>query len=78
MEPVDEKTVTVNITDTLTSVHVGGKQLTIRDIFKKDLKYKISYYKSGSTGKVQYCSFEIMVRYHILYIYTTVQKFGVT
>ncbi|XP_034468642.1 tissue factor-like [Hippoglossus hippoglossus] len=51
VEPVDERRVTVNITDTLTSVHVNGKQLTIRDIFKKDLKYKISYYKSGSTGK---------------------------
>ncbi|XP_060939705.1 tissue factor-like [Limanda limanda] len=51
VEEVDEKTVTVNITDTLTSVHFGEKQLTIRDIFKKDLKYKISYYKSGSTGK---------------------------
>ncbi|XP_062259474.1 tissue factor-like [Platichthys flesus] len=51
VEAVDETTVTVNIKDTLTSVHLGEKQLTIRDIFKKDLKYKISYYKSGSTGK---------------------------
>uniref|UniRef100_A0A096LXL7 Tissue factor n=1 Tax=Poecilia formosa TaxID=48698 RepID=A0A096LXL7_POEFO len=29
----------------------GGKQQTIKDILKNDLKYKISYYKSGSTGK---------------------------
>ncbi|KAG7471748.1 tissue factor-like [Solea senegalensis] len=47
----DERTVIVNITDPLTSIHDYGKQLTIRDILKNDLKYKISYYKSGSTGK---------------------------
>lgn len=49
---VDGTRVLVNITDPVTGIHVRGKQFTIRDILKKDLKYKISYYKSGSTGKV--------------------------
>lgn len=48
---VDENSVMVNITDPITSIHRQQKQLSIRDILKKDLKYKISYYKSGSTGK---------------------------
>ncbi|XP_053739941.1 tissue factor-like [Synchiropus splendidus] len=43
--------VTVVIDDPLTSIYERGKQLTIRDILKNDLKYKISYYKSGSTRK---------------------------
>lgn len=51
VEAVDQSTVIVNITDPLTSIHQGGKQLSIRDVLKNDLKYKISYYKSGSTGK---------------------------
>ncbi|KAM7401407.1 hypothetical protein PAMA_005548 [Pampus argenteus] len=51
VEVVEENKVTVNITDPLTGTHQHGKQLTIRDILKNDLKYKISYYKSGSTGK---------------------------
>ena len=53
VKPVDKSKVTVNITDPLTSIHKNGKQLNIRDIFKNDLKYKISYYKAGSTGKVR-------------------------
>ncbi|XP_047445231.1 tissue factor-like [Mugil cephalus] len=51
VEAVDERKVIVNITDPLTSIHRRGKQLSIRDILKNDLKYKISYSKSGSTGK---------------------------
>ncbi|XP_063317864.1 tissue factor-like [Pelmatolapia mariae] len=51
VEPLDDRRVIVNITDPLTSIYDRGKQLSIRDIFKKDLNYKISYYKSGSTGK---------------------------
>nr|XP_020475274.1 tissue factor-like [Monopterus albus] len=43
--------VIINITDPLTSIHEDGKQLSIRDILKNDLQYKISYGKSGSTGK---------------------------
>uniref|UniRef100_A0A3P8U8N6 Interferon/interleukin receptor domain-containing protein n=1 Tax=Amphiprion percula TaxID=161767 RepID=A0A3P8U8N6_AMPPE len=42
----------VSIKDPVTTLHDAyGKQLSIRDILQKDLKYKISYYKSGSTGK---------------------------
>uniref|UniRef100_A0A3Q4C070 Tissue factor n=1 Tax=Mola mola TaxID=94237 RepID=A0A3Q4C070_MOLML len=51
VEPVDESRVIINITDPLTGIHKSGKQLTIREILKNDLMYKISYYKSGSTGK---------------------------
>ncbi|XP_020485969.2 tissue factor [Labrus bergylta] len=47
---LSSSTVRLNIIDTLTSVHEGSKQLTIRDIFTKDLKYKIIYTKSGNTG----------------------------
>ncbi|XP_037837855.1 tissue factor-like [Kryptolebias marmoratus] len=46
---VNETTVTINITDPVTSFHQREKQLTVRDILKKDLKYKIIYYKAGST-----------------------------
>ncbi|XP_039999453.1 tissue factor-like isoform X2 [Xiphias gladius] len=51
VEDVDKSRVIVNITDPLTSIHQQGRQLSIRDVLKNDLKYKISYYKSGSTGK---------------------------
>lgn len=49
---VEESRVILNITDPVTTSHdQRGKQLSIRDILKNDLKYKISYSKSGSTGK---------------------------
>ncbi|XP_061586896.1 tissue factor-like [Cololabis saira] len=51
LQEVDETTVLVNISDPLTAIHQSGKQLSIRDVLKNDLKYKISYSKSGSTGK---------------------------
>ncbi|XP_039672486.1 tissue factor-like [Perca fluviatilis] len=51
VETVNQRSVNVSITDPLTSIHQGVNQLSIRDILKNDLKYKISYYKSGSTGK---------------------------
>ncbi|XP_076600381.1 tissue factor-like [Chaetodon auriga] len=56
VEAVNDGRVIVNITDPLTSIHRRGKQLSIRDILKNDLKYKISYYKSGSTGKRDFIS----------------------
>ncbi|XP_018551502.1 tissue factor [Lates calcarifer] len=56
VEAVDESKVTVNITNPLTSIHKHGKQLSIRDILKNDLQYKISYHKSGSTGKKEIIS----------------------
>ncbi|XP_013869562.1 tissue factor [Austrofundulus limnaeus] len=46
---VNKTTVIINITDPVTSFHHQGKQSTIRDVLKKDLKYKILYYKAGST-----------------------------
>lgn len=52
MKSVDKTRVIVNITDPLTSIHIGQRQLSIRDIFLNDLQYKIIYYKAGSTGKV--------------------------
>ncbi|XP_054459446.1 tissue factor-like [Anoplopoma fimbria] len=48
---VNASRVILNITDPLSGEHDTGRQLSIRDILKKNLKYKISYYKSGSTGK---------------------------
>lgn len=58
LKNVNDTRVHVNITDPLSGIHLRGKQLTIRDILKKDLKYRISYHKSGSTGKVT-CSTSI-------------------
>ncbi|TNN35921.1 Tissue factor [Liparis tanakae] len=51
VQAVDERRVNVTITEPLSGVHKGDKQLSLRDIFKSELKYKISYYKFGSTGK---------------------------
>ncbi|KAM4556711.1 tissue factor-like [Fundulus diaphanus] len=48
---VNESTVILHITHPLTSINKRQKQQTIKDILQTDLKYKISYYKSGSTGK---------------------------
>uniref|UniRef100_A0AAQ6IR32 Tissue factor n=1 Tax=Anabas testudineus TaxID=64144 RepID=A0AAQ6IR32_ANATE len=48
---VDESRVMVNITDHLTGIYKDAKQLSIRDVLRNGLKYKISYWKSGSTGK---------------------------
>lgn len=51
IQKVEKRSVTLNISDPLTGIHERGRQLTIRDVLKKDLKYKVSYSKSGSTGK---------------------------
>lgn len=51
VERIDDSRVSVNIVDPLTSIHDNGRQLNIRDVLKKDLKYKIIYYKSGNTGQ---------------------------
>lgn len=57
IHPVDEHSVLVNITDPITSIYrQQQQQLSIRDVLRKELKYKISYSKSGSTGKVKYSS----------------------
>ncbi|XP_068455054.1 tissue factor-like [Clinocottus analis] len=53
---VDENRVNVTITDPLSGIHEGEKQLSLRDILKSELKYKISYYKFGSTRKRDFIS----------------------
>ncbi|KAJ0012354.1 hypothetical protein NQD34_013329 [Periophthalmus magnuspinnatus] len=45
IQKVAERSVTLNISDPLSGIHTKGKQLSIRDILKKDLKYKVSYHK---------------------------------
>ncbi|XP_022616796.1 tissue factor-like [Seriola dumerili] len=56
VEAADGGRVMVNITDPLTSYHEKRKQLSIRDVLKSDLKYKITYYKSGNTRKREFIS----------------------
>lgn len=51
--PVGDTKVIINITDPLSGIHDGSKQLTIRDILQNDLKYDINYHKSGNTGTVR-------------------------
>ncbi|XP_028327709.1 tissue factor-like [Gouania willdenowi] len=51
VQAMDDTTVRLIITDPITAIHQGGKQLSIRDILRNDLKYKINYYKAASTGK---------------------------
>ncbi|XP_061925650.1 tissue factor-like [Entelurus aequoreus] len=51
VEVLEEGRVSVVIKDPLTSFHQKGKQLSVKDVLKDDLQYKISYYKSGNTGK---------------------------
>ncbi|KAG7264046.1 hypothetical protein CRUP_028748 [Coryphaenoides rupestris] len=45
------RSVVLHITDPLTGIYQGQRLLTIREVFQKDLKYKISYLKVGSTRK---------------------------
>ncbi|XP_066513547.1 tissue factor-like isoform X1 [Hoplias malabaricus] len=49
---MENKTVVLYIQDQLTALYSDHKQLTIRDVFNTDLKYKILYRKAGSTGTV--------------------------
>ncbi|KAM8850945.1 tissue factor-like [Spinachia spinachia] len=51
VKAVDESRVLVTITDLLSACRDGKKQLTLRDILKNDLMYKISYHRSENTGK---------------------------
>lgn len=48
----EDKKIVLIIHDLITALHKNGKSLNIRDIFKKSLKYQITYNKAGSTGKV--------------------------
>lgn len=57
VKALDNGRVMVNITDPLTTLHdMNGRQLNIRDVFKKNLKYKISYNKAGNTRMKDYIS----------------------
>ncbi|XP_077081567.1 coagulation factor IIIb [Siphateles boraxobius] len=47
----EDKKIVLIIHDLITALHKNGKSLNIRDIFKKNLKYQITYNKAGSTGK---------------------------
>ncbi|XP_051771056.1 coagulation factor IIIb [Ctenopharyngodon idella] len=46
-----DKKIVLIIKDPITALHKDGRSLNIRDIFKKELQYKIVYNKAGSTGK---------------------------
>ncbi|XP_073704610.1 coagulation factor IIIb [Garra rufa] len=46
-----KKKIVLIINDPITALHKDGRSLNIRDVFKKNLKYKIEYNKAGSTGK---------------------------
>uniref|UniRef100_W5JZL2 Tissue factor n=2 Tax=Astyanax mexicanus TaxID=7994 RepID=W5JZL2_ASTMX len=46
----ENQTIVIFIQDQLTALHHHGNPLTIRDVFKSDLKYEITYTKAGSTG----------------------------
>ncbi len=53
----ENKKIVLIIQDPITALHKDGRSLNIRDIFKKNLKYKIAYNKAGSTGKVSISTF---------------------
>ncbi|KAJ0059696.1 hypothetical protein NL108_009820, partial [Boleophthalmus pectinirostris] len=47
----DERKTTVHVTDPLTAAFQDGRQLSIRDVFRDELEYKVTYWKNKSTGK---------------------------
>ncbi|XP_071402968.1 tissue factor-like [Centroberyx affinis] len=51
VETAKDNRVNLRIADPLTSIYKDGKLLTVRDVLQRDLKYKISYHKAGTTGK---------------------------
>ncbi|XP_036410326.1 tissue factor-like [Megalops cyprinoides] len=52
MEVNEEKgKITLYIEDPLSAIYQGDTLLSMRDIFKNDLKYRVTYRKAGSTGK---------------------------
>lgn len=53
----EDKKIVLIIHDPITALHKNGTSLNIRDIFKKNLKYQITYNKAGSTGKVSVGTF---------------------
>ncbi|XP_026885823.2 coagulation factor IIIb [Electrophorus electricus] len=49
----ENKTIVIYIRDQLTALYKDGRHLTLRDIFKEHLKYKIIYSRARSTGKTE-------------------------
>ncbi|KAF3703443.1 Tissue factor [Channa argus] len=47
----DKRMTTLYVTDPPTALYKDGRHLNIRDIFSKDLEYKVTYRKNKSTGK---------------------------
>ncbi|XP_021445367.2 tissue factor [Oncorhynchus mykiss] len=47
----DKTKMTLHIQNPLTPIYKDDQLVTIRDIFKNDLKYNVIYNKAGSTGK---------------------------
>ncbi|CAB1326015.1 unnamed protein product [Coregonus sp. 'balchen'] len=47
----DKTKMILHIQDPLTPLYKDDQLLTIRDVFKNDLKYRVVYNKAGSTGK---------------------------
>lgn len=52
----DQRTTTLHITDPLTAAFSEGRQLTIRDVFRDQLEYKVTYRRNQSTGKKEVTS----------------------
>ena len=48
----DKTKMEVHIQDPQTAIKKNGRPMTIREIFREDLMYKVQYSKAGSTGKV--------------------------
>lgn len=48
----DQRKTTLYVTDPLTALFKDGRQLNIRDVFNDQLMYRVTYRRSGSTGKV--------------------------
>ncbi|CAL8294516.1 unnamed protein product [Lota lota] len=52
----DKRSVTLNVSDPLTALFDGDRQLTIRDVFADELQYRVTYRRHSSTGKKVYDS----------------------
>ncbi|KAK3534816.1 hypothetical protein QTP86_026074 [Hemibagrus guttatus] len=49
----ENNTIVLDMADQQTALYRDGRHLTLRDVFKHDLKYSIVYNRAGSTGKRQ-------------------------
>ncbi|XP_056598509.1 coagulation factor IIIb [Triplophysa dalaica] len=62
----EDKNIMLIIQDPVTALVKDGKPQNIREIFKKNLKYKISFNKAGSTGKKERIVNENLVKFSTL------------